>query len=98
MDKRLTKEEIVRRAKEVHGDKYDYSEFLKDEFEYENKKQKIPIICHEKDEHGKEHGLFWQTISNHLAKSGCPKCAWKKIGVKRSKHKYLLEDGIQEFQ
>lgn len=31
MSKRLTKEEIVERARKVHGDKYDYSLFLSDD-------------------------------------------------------------------
>lgn len=78
MDRRLTKEDIVRRAREIHGDKYDYSEFLKDEFEYKNISQKIPIICHEKGEHGKEHGLFFQEVKHHVKGCGCPTCSKRK--------------------
>jgi len=45
MSKRLTKEEIVERARKVHGDKYDYSLFLSDDFKYERIGDDIPIIC-----------------------------------------------------
>lgn len=78
MGKSLTKEEIVKRAKEVHGEKYDYSEFLKDEFEYKNNSQKIPIICHKKDKYGNEHGLFKQEIKHHIKGCGCSVCAKRK--------------------
>lgn len=96
MSKKLTKEEVVRRAREVHGDKYDYSEFLKDEFVFSGKRQKIPIICHEKDKEGKEHGIFWQMAQNHYKRNGCPICNKEQIGVRRSKIKDLLKEGVQE--
>ena len=38
--KKLTTEEFIKRAKEVHGDKYDYSKV-----EYINSKTKVCIIC-----------------------------------------------------
>ena len=96
MRKRLTKEEVVERARETHGDKYDYSEFLKDDFIFSGKRQKIPIICHEKDKEGNEHGIFWQIAQNHYKRNGCPKCNREQIGYKRSKIKDLLKEGIQE--
>ena len=70
-NKRLTTEEFIRRAKEVHGDKYDYSKV-----EYVNARIKVCIIC-------PEHGEFRQTASEHLRGQGCPKCAQekKKIAV-----------------
>lgn len=40
MPKRLTQEEFIRRAKEVHGDKYDYSKV-----EYSSMNENICIIC-----------------------------------------------------
>ena len=63
---RLTTEEFIRRAKEVHGDKYDYSKV-----EYVNARIKVCIIC-------PEHGEFRQTASEHLRGQGCPKCAQEK--------------------
>jgi hypothetical protein len=57
------KELFVKRAKEVHGNKYDYSKI-----EYVNYETKVCIIC-------PEHGEFWQTPHNHIGlKQGCQKC------------------------
>ena len=58
-----SKEELIRRAKEVHGEKYDYSKV-----EYVNSKTKIKIIC-------PIHGEFEQRANDHLRGQGCPKCA-----------------------
>ncbi len=62
----LTTEEFIRRAKEVHGDRYDYSKV-----KYVNARTKVCIIC-------PKHGEFWQTASEHLRGQGCPKCAQEK--------------------
>ena len=58
-----TTEEFINKAKQIHGDKYDYSKV-----EYKNKKTKICIIC-------PIHGEFWMTPDKHLQSQGCPKCA-----------------------
>ena len=64
MAERLTKENFIRRAKEVHGEKYDYSKVI-----YKNNKTKVCIIC-------PIHGEFWQTPKHHIyRKQGCPKCS-----------------------
>ena len=60
--KRMTTEEFVKRAKAVHGDKYDYSKV-----EYVNQTTKVCIIC-------PEHGEFWQTPNGHLEGKGCYEC------------------------
>jgi hypothetical protein len=66
--KKLNNKEFIEKAKEIHGDKYDYSKVR-----YINNKTPICIIC-------AKHGEFWQTPSSHInAKTGCPKCA--KNGV-----------------
>lgn len=59
---RIDKEDFIRRSKEVHGDKYDYSKV-----EYIDTQTKVCIIC-------PEHGEFWQTPNNHLQGQGCKKC------------------------
>ena len=59
---RHTTQEFIKKAKEVHGDKYDYSNV-----NYINANVKVCIICH-------EHGEFWQTPHDHLKRVGCPKC------------------------
>ena len=61
---KLTTEEFIKRAKEVHGDKYDYSKVV-----YKNNKETVCIICKED-----EHGEFYQTPASHLKGCGCPKC------------------------
>lgn len=63
MPKKLTKEEIICKAKEVHKDKYDYSKV-----EYINSDTKVCIIC-------PEHGEFWQRPSDHIRGCGCWKCS-----------------------
>jgi len=65
MSKKLTTEEFIKRAKEVHGDKYDYSKV-----EYKGNHTKVCIIC-------PEHGEFMQRASHHLNGVGCPKCVGK---------------------
>ena len=61
---RLTTEEFISLAKEVHGNKYDYSKV-----KYIDNNTKVCIIC-------PEHGEFWQEPSNHINLiQGCPKCA-----------------------
>ncbi len=50
--KRLTKDEFIKRAKKVHGDKYDYSDV-----DYINSKTKVKIVCI-------EHGSFFNDPIN----------------------------------
>lgn len=57
-----TTEEFVKKAKLVHGDKYDYSNV-----QYANEKERVKIIC-------KKHGEFWQIPNYHLSGCGCPQC------------------------
>lgn len=67
MPKKLTQEEFIRRAKEVHGDKYDYSKV-----EYANTNTKVCVVC-------PIHGEFFINPSNHLhQKQGCKRCALEK--------------------
>jgi hypothetical protein len=62
-NKKLTTEEFIERAKEIHGDKYDYNKV-----DYQNNHTKIIIMC-------PEHGEFQQRPLQHLDGSDCPKCA-----------------------
>ena len=59
---RLTTEQFIKKAKAIHGDKYDYSKT-----DYVNSHTKVCIIC-------PEHGEFWQIPTDHLSGCGCPKC------------------------
>lgn len=60
--KRYTTDEFVARAKEVHGDIYDYSSV-----EYTHNKNKVAITC-------SAHGVFTQQARMHLKGQGCRKC------------------------
>lgn len=84
-------EQLIKRAKEIHGDKYDYS--LVD---YKNNKTKIKIIC-------PIHGIFEQVPVNHLRGSGCPICneshGEKKISKWLNDNGYFLnKDYFREFK
>ena len=57
-------DEIKERLHVLFGGRYDYSMFS----DYTGSKMKIPVIC-------KSHGLFIQSLENHLQGHGCPKCA-----------------------
>jgi hypothetical protein len=63
---RKTTDEFISVAKEVHGDRYDYSLT-----EYVTAKDKVAILCH-------EHGLFMQDPRIHINGSHCPKCNYGK--------------------
>ena len=60
--RQLAAKQFEQKAKEIHGDKYDYS--LSN---YKNAKTKIKIIC-------PEHGEFEQIPDAHLKGQGCPFC------------------------
>lgn len=62
MARRKTTEEFVREAKEVHGDRYDYSLV-----EYKNYMTPVKIVCN-------KHGVFEKNLAHHLRGQGCPKC------------------------
>lgn len=65
--KSLTRLEFIKKAKKIHGDKYDYS--LVD---YKNNKTNIKIIC-------KKCGrIFLQTPNSHLKGYGCKYCFKKQ--------------------
>ena len=59
--------DMIKKARRVHGDKYDYSKA-----EYVDSITKVCIIC-------PKHGEFWQTPSNHIRGQGCPKCNSSKL-------------------
>jgi hypothetical protein len=60
---RLSSDAFIERAKETHGDKYDYSETI-----FTKSHENLKIIC-------SQHGGFIQNPHNHLAGAGCKQCA-----------------------
>ena len=71
--KKLTKDEFIRRSKEKHGDKYDYSLV-----EYTRNSAKVKIIC-------PVHGVFEQSACSHMMGFGCKKCGANEIWEKRER-------------
>ena len=81
MSSKMTTEEFIKKARQVHGDKYDYSKV-----EYVDSKTKVCIIC-------PQHGEFWQKPVNHLQNKGCLKCGRERTATFHSKS---LEQFLQE--
>lgn len=75
----LTVEDFIDKAKNVHGDKYDYSKV-----DYKGSKEKVCIICNKIGRNGKIHGEFYQTPTNHLNGHNCPVCKESKLEMKVS--------------
>lgn len=76
---KLTKEDVVERSNKIHNNKYDYSLFLNEKFNFKNRSAKIPIICHSEFKNGIEHGIFFQMAKNHYQGKGCPKCNYSHL-------------------
>ena len=62
--RKFDKDFFIKKAKEIHGDRYDYSLIRT----IDNNRSKVPIICN-------KHGLFYQSVDSHInQRHGCPKC------------------------
>ena len=72
MPARLSKEQFIEKARQIHSDKYDYSLV-----EYVNNSTPVKIIC-------PIHGEFMQTPNAHLRKGGCAKCGKQSMADKQS--------------
>jgi len=82
MSKRLTTQEFIQRAQEIHQDEYDYSLV-----EYITNRTKVKIIC-------SKHGEFEQGANNHLNGQNCPKCSKEQAKLKISN---TLKSNTEEF-
>lgn len=71
-----TKQSFVRKAIEIHGNKYDYSLV-----EYEKSNIKVDIVC-------AIHGVFKQRPNDHLNGKGCIFCSGKN---KKTKDMFIKE-------
>ena len=69
---KMTNEEFIRRARELHGNIYKY-----DKVGYINSNTKVIITC-------LMHGDFEQTPASHLKRCGCSKCGNMKTSEKLS--------------
>lgn len=90
-----TTEKFIENSKNIHGDKYVYSNS-----EYINAKTKIKIIC-------PIHGEFEQIPRNHIRGQNCPKCSGvfmdtnyfkeKSIKLHENKYQYSLVDYLNNL-
>ena len=65
-------EKFIQKAKELYGDKYDYSEV-----DYVGSQTKVKIKC-------PEHGYFWKKPTNFLLGHNCPQCGEEVMKEKLS--------------
>jgi len=65
-NKKHTNESFIQKAREIHGNRCDYSLV-----ECNGNNSKVKIVC-------PEHGVFEQTPANHLKGRGCPDCGGSK--------------------
>lgn len=80
MAKKLTQDEFLKRAKEVHGDTYRYDKTV-----IAGSKIAVIITC-------PIHGDFTQRPGDHLRGCGCPLCGIEKIrNAKRSTREDFIE-------
>ena len=93
MSKRVTTADFIKRAREVHGNRYDYSKVS-----YVAAISNVTIIC-------PEHGEFEQRPSNHYIGHGCHECGGNKpltldkfIERANKKHKGRYDYSRVEFK
>ena len=82
---RYNTEIFIKKAKETHGDRYDYSKS-----NYINKRTNVLIGC-------KEHGYFSQAPMNHIRGQGCPVCG-KLIAQRREMNCKNKRKTTEEFK
>lgn len=91
--KKSNTEDFIKKAKKVHGDKYDYSKV-----KYKNARTHVTVIC-------PEHGEFSITPDNHLHGKGCAKCYnewridyWQNLSEEETKiHSEKIKQGYQNM-
>lgn len=83
--KKHTNESFIKKTREIHGDKFDYSNV-----EYVSVHKKVIIMC-------PEHGEFEQTPANHFKGRGCPDCGGSKKHYNESFIQKAIELHGSEF-
>lgn len=83
--KRVTFEEFLERAKNIHGDKYCYKNSI-----FTGTNNKININC-------PIHGEFEQIVHSHLSGNGCSKCGFEKIhnGKRLNNDDFILKSRLK---
>ncbi len=78
-----TTDTYIARAKQVHGNRYDYSKV-----DYTGAHKKIKIICN-------NHGVFEQVAFNHLQGSNCRLC-WQESNCSKAQIDWLEYIAVRE--
>ncbi len=81
----VTTESFIAEAKEIYGDRYDYSKV-----NYKNKEHRVTIVC-------PIHGEFQVYAREHLDGKGCPKCEKGEKFIAKLKEKFGDKFGLDEF-
>lgn len=81
----VTTESFIVEAKEIYGDRYDYSKV-----EYKNREHRITIIC-------PIHGEFKAYAREHLDGKGCPKCEKADKFLAKLHEKFGDKFGLEQF-
>jgi hypothetical protein len=85
--KSYTTDQYIARAKEVHGNTYDYSSVV-----YTNNQNKVIITC-------PKHGPFPQMARAHLKGQGCKECGYERLrGWKDASRLEAKECGDKFFE
>lgn len=79
-------EKFIKKARAVHGDRYDYSRTV-----YRHSQKRLKIVC-------PTHGEFEQVASDHLKGHGCPTCSYSLMNnIPDSSGQKEVEDFILQF-
>ena len=81
----VTTESFTAEAKEIYGDRYDYSKV-----EYKNRDCRVTVVC-------PVHGDFQVYAREHLDGKGCPKCEKGEKFLVKLKEKYGDKFGLDKF-
>lgn len=81
----VTTESFIAEAKEVYGDRYDYSKV-----DYKNRDHRVVVTC-------PIHGDFQVFAREHLDGKGCPKCEKGEKFITKLKEKFGDKFGLDEF-
>ena len=81
----VTTESFIAEAKEIYGDRYDYSKVV-----YKNKEHMVTVVC-------PIHGDFKVYAREHLDGKGCPKCEKGEKFLEKLHEKFGDKFGLEQF-
>lgn len=81
----ITTESFIAEAKEIYGDRYDYSKV-----EYKNRDHMVTVVC-------PIHGDFKVYAREHLDGKGCPKCEKGEKFLAKLREKFGDKFGLEQF-